>query len=910
MRRGMRKRGRRKRGGETDRRDSERGRRIISSLSENQMFEGRGEERLKREGTEKEEKREKGLLSNLAAHRLVGGREKRMRAEERRMRGDQTERDRAGRNDDKRGELLSNLPVNRCNRCNQLCLQVKREASQHQSQQSASRWGQGLRKLLCGGSACNSVISHIPGSVIQMPCCPAITLDPAQNDRETGEIHKNTQAGKEEDEQQRNLRKAEIRAVQEATENVCNLVISGVSVPCQDAARKPDICLVPKPHRETACDPAISLVPAPFRETACSQRQTIPAGHSNTVLGPAPRCSAQQTQTQPRIRSACADMTLPGDAISKEVMSKGAVTDGKRKWESPEAGETPRKKRKRGRRQTRRGVCVLRQERACVGLTTDIGVDEASCMQDPTKACKLNSNETGTLLCPSPRGNGTEKNTDFHCLCRRKNHLCQKTNNSEGKFSCSTTDKLNNYCCCDDSNGSNCTANNYSQFSSDPSGGEGKRKCWTEKPFSDCHTCITPSDPSQCDEKHNGGEKPVSDSGTCSATHENPCNKNDDKDKDHPRGPVDSDKATCNTTDTPVDLHSKDSSTRSTNDTHANHCQYTNENDKRSIDSDSSNKTDKTADVCGETTTQRNDVCNCKTNDTCYHNSDYNHTKNKSGCSEEDKTKLQCHSQHISSLSDSAIDYKTCRVIDQKGGDGCDDIDSGRCDYFNGNHVTDCDVVDKNSGRNATEAAALMGVHNEPRGGGGVVEKERKEEEERQMERKRVKEKREEWEKEWVRRKQKEKEDREKRKEMDFEHLYPEKRPCFPHALPPHCIPLHAPFLLPPSLSSSSSFSFHHTIIQHHLSLLPPPSHLPVPSYPHLLPSFSPHLSPLTLNPPPAPPPPPPHLPPSFYASSPIPLLDAAGPYPLATAFHPLQGHHPSLYPPPHPAVLPLQMLF
>ncbi|GAA6231950.1 zinc finger protein 804A isoform X1 [Lates japonicus] len=205
-----------------------------------------------------------------------------------------------------------------------------------------------------------------------------------------------------------------------------------------------------------------------------------------------------------------------------------------------------------------------------------------------------------------------------------------------------------------------------------------------------------------------------------------------------------------------------------------------------------------------------------------------------------------------------------------------------------------------------------MSVHTKQREEEGDGEKERREEE-KLMERKKVKERQEEWEKEWVRRKEKEKEvkERERRKEIDFEHLYPEKRPRFPHGLPPPpCIPLHAPLLLPPSLSSSSSFSFRHTIIQHHLSLLPPPLHLPVPAYPQLLPSFSPHLCPLALNPAPAPPPPPPPLPPSFYTSSPISLLDAPGPYPIATAFHPVQSHHPALYPPPHPAVLPLQALF
>ncbi|KAL6102188.1 znf804a [Pungitius sinensis] len=182
----------------------------------------------------------------------------------------------------------------------------------------------------------------------------------------------------------------------------------------------------------------------------------------------------------------------------------------------------------------------------------------------------------------------------------------------------------------------------------------------------------------------------------------------------------------------------------------------------------------------------------------------------------------------------------------------------------------------------------------------GDAERERREAEERRVEERKLKEKRVEWEKEWVRRK--EREDRERRKEVDLEHLYAEKRPRFPRGPPARCLPLHTPLLLPPS--SSSSFSFRHTIIQH-LSLLPPPSHLPLHSYPHLLPSFAPLTAP--------PPPPPPPLHPSFYSSSPIPFLDAPGPYPMATAFHPMTArphHHPPLYAPPHPAVLPLQVLF
>ncbi|CAJ1066775.1 uncharacterized protein LOC117811839 [Xyrichtys novacula] len=871
VRRGLRKRGRRKRRGETDRKDSERVRRAISSLIENQVFEGRAEERLKREGTEKQEKREKGLLSNLAAHRLVGGREKKMRADERRIRGDQTERERAGRNDEKRGELLSNLPVNRCNRCNQLCLQVKREASQHQSQQSTFGWGQGLRKLLSRGAACNSVISPVPGSVIEMPRCPAITPDPAQNDRETGETNKNTQERKEEgrtDEEQRNPRKTEIRAVQDAKENVCNLVIRPVSFPCREAARKPEICLVHTPHRETACDPAISLVPAPFRKTACSQRQTIPVGHGNLVQGPAPSCFTQQTETGVSIRSACSDTTLPGDANSKEVMSRSGIAVGKRKMEELEAGEVPKKKRKRGRRQTKKLVsalrtCTQRVERACDAVTPDPCTDEVSRMQFETLSDNYISFNTAEC---GQEGKGTEKNTDCHFLYMTKHFECQKTNNGEGTLSCDPTDTPSTYCHCDDSEDGDRDVGEQSQFSSVCSGGE--------KPFNDCHTCNTSDD--QVDEKRDG-------SGISSATYDNPCNQNDgltlscdSKDQspylaDELHSPNERDELTCDNMDTPADLPLEDSITCSTNDTHTDHCQYKN----TPLDPNSSDHHDQTT--------------------------------SKSVSTEEDETKPQGHN-HSSPASDNK------RSIDQSNVNHCEDIDSGRCDHLDHKHVIDCNhcgfdgVVSIPT--SVTNAPALMSTLQEQREDEKDLERARKEEM-KQMERRKVKEKQEEWEKEWVRRKEKEKEDRERRKEMDFEHFFPEKRPCFPHALPSHCVPFHGPLLLPHSLSSSSSFSLHHTIIQHHLSLLPPPSHLPLPSYPHILPSFSPHLSPLALNPTPAPPPPPPPpLPPSFYTSPPIPLLDAPGPYPLATAFHPLQSHHPSLYPPPHPAVVPLQMLF
>lgn len=825
------------------------------------MFEGKGEERLQREGTTKEEKREKELLSNLAAHRLVGGRKKTMRGEERRIRRDQTEQERAARNDEKRGELLSNLPVNRCNRCNQLCLQVKREASQHQSQQSASGWGQGLRKLLCRGAACNSVISPVPGSVIEMTCCPAITPDPAQNDRETGVMHKNTQAGKKEgqgDEERRNLRRGEISAAPNAEENACNPAISCVPFSCCDTARQPEICLVPKPHRETACKPTISLVPTPFRETACSQRQTIPAGHSDPASGPTPCCSAQQTETEPRLRSACADMTLPADALSEEAMSKRTATASKRKRGSPEAGATPRKKRKRGRRQTRRVVSVSRQEGARADLPSDLNQGEACCIQDVEEPLELNGKDTCNT--------SEDKTIDCHSFCRAKRSLCSNTR--EGN----TADKLDNHCGSDDSKSSNADTNDYSQFSVGPSGGEEKVKCSAEEPFSDCHTFNKPNDHSQDNEKGTADDERDS-SAASSATF--------DKDKSLCRGHV-AEKANEKAADAPAGVLSEVSFTCSTNNTHADHCRCENKHAANGNESDG------------------------KAGDAFSHNCDRSHKNNKSDRSEEEKAKQQCPIRHKNNLSDSVIDYESCGGIHQSVGSGGENIDGGQCDDFKSDRVTDCNhcanAVNENVAPGTEQMEAERGV-----------ESERKEEEEKQMERKKLKERQEEWEKEWVRRKEKEREERSKEREMEFEHFFPEKMRRFPHRLPPSCVPLHhPPFLLQPSLSSSSSssISFHHTIIQHHLSLIPPPSHLPVPSYPHLIPSFTPHLSPIPPPPPPPPLPPPPTLTPTFYASSPMPLLDAPAPYPLAAAFHPVQNHHPSLYPTPHPAVLPLQLLF
>nr|XP_015800541.2 uncharacterized protein LOC107376117 [Nothobranchius furzeri] len=823
-RRGTRRRGRRKRRAETDRKDSKKARRIMSPLFANQLLEEKGEEKLKREGNMKEERREKEPLSNLVANRLVGGREKKMRGEERGVRGDQMERERAGRNDEKRGELLSNLPVNRCNRCNQLCLQVKREASQHQSQQSATGWGQGLRKLHCRGAACDSVISPVCQSVTEMPRCPRITPHPAENDKGTGMMQKNTHAGKEEgqrDEEQRNQRRIEIRAAQDVEENTCKPPISGVTFSCRDTACEEEICLVLKPHRGTASDPAISLVPASFSGTACSQRQTLPAGRGNAVIAQSPRCSAQQTESELRITSPCADVTLLARSLSETSQR------AKKRKAGPLEPATLRKKRRRGRRQTRRFVNVLMQRQKIIeaGLTSDLSVAEI-CTNEL-------SSDTAPKCCPAA------KSTDF-CL------LCQKPT-TDGTLSRNATDKL---CCCDDGKGSRGSANGCSPELA-PSGGKGTHG-------SDWHTCDTPTHTRQDD-----GE-PIKDTAICGASCNISRNKNDENDANVVRnGQVhEADASDGPVLDTPLQAICADYFICSTADS----CQSKN---KHMDDETKSN-------ICSTDGTLDPD------------------------CVSIDENKLQCPAPLTHTPSDSGGDHKCCRGVDQS------DADGGQCDGFTGNpdyNRRGNAVNNSSSSRNEAERV----LRREQREDERVREQQSKEEEERNQQERRVREKQEEWEKEWVKRKEKEEKERDRRKEMEFEHLFSEKR--FPHHLPFQCIPLHTPLLLQPSLSSSSSFSIHHTFIQHHLSLLPPPSQLPVSSYPHLLPSFSSHLSPLALSLSPAPPPPPP-LPHSFYTSSPIPLLDGPGPFPLAAAFHPMQSHHPPLYPPPHPAVLPLQVLF
>ncbi|XP_028323747.1 uncharacterized protein LOC114476441 isoform X2 [Gouania willdenowi] len=738
VRRGIRKRGRRRRGKKTDKKDSEKGRRIIGALCVNQMFEGRAEERLNREG------REKGLFSNLAAHRLAGRGEKRMRGEKEWIKGHLAEQERASRNEEKRGELLSNFSVNRCNRCTQLCAEAKREGCLHLAQQSAIGWDPELRKLLSRGTACNLVISPNPGTAIEMPRCPAITHNLLQNDSKAEVI--NTKAGKDggsaDDREWRNPRMEEIRAAaQKVKENMYNLAISDVSFPCRDT----EIHLVPRAQSEAACHPAIRPVPAPFRETACTQRQTIPMGHDNPVPSLTPCCS----EADVRIGSSCADTPLPVSNV--EVSERAQRTE-----KLPGAGMAQTQRWKKGRQATKRAIGILKQqqrlEEASEALTSDASVGETFCSRDLSVALELKSNDIQTFL-----GNcSTLEDKAPDCGTKHSQNKAERV--------CDT--------CSSSSNG-------ISQVNFGPlAGGEKKEE--------NHHTCNTI------------------------------CKMNQDRNERNDLN---------NTTNVIESL--------------------TRDNDKirqRTVHVE--------LHMCGTKDTRADAVLDVKALSDCVLPHEHidipprdgfdQHLKlenNKTAQSESDKTKPQQH-----------------RIPDTRG---CDAVGSSQRD----GRIR----MDKGTDTHGKEGKEEGRCRNS-------------------------REKQEVWER--LRRKE---------GDIDFDQLYPEKRPCFPHHhhhhhhLPTPCIPLH---ILPPP-SASSSFSLRHTIIRHHLSILPPPSHLPVPSYPHLF-----HLAPAHAPPPPPPPP----LHPSFYASPPIPLLEAPGPYPLT--FHPVQGHHPSLYPPPHTAVLPLQVLF
>uniref|UniRef100_A0A3B3HPU4 C2H2-type domain-containing protein n=1 Tax=Oryzias latipes TaxID=8090 RepID=A0A3B3HPU4_ORYLA len=357
--RGMKKKKRRrKRSRAAGRKGSERGQRSVGA---NEMIEVKRDEEVRGKSPPKEERREKEH-SNLSENLLVGRKERNVRGEEERIKEDQTERERPGWNDKKKGELLSNLAVSGCNRWNQLCLQVEMD----QAQQSASGWGRGLRKLLCGGTECSSVISPVHESVVQMPCCPKNTPAPSEKAVDNGDAR-----AEKEDEEQRNLRKTQIRAVRDTREHVCKPLISCITFTRQDTAHRQEMNLLPVHDRASECDPAISPVPSSSTDTACNQRQTTTAGHG------APSCSfAQQKESESRITAA--DIIFP-----REEASEMCHRATKREGAQLEAA-TPRKRRRRGRRQTKRAAASEQWQEAAAGFMSDLS--EAESPPDPHQA--------------------------------------------------------------------------------------------------------------------------------------------------------------------------------------------------------------------------------------------------------------------------------------------------------------------------------------------------------------------------------------------------------------------------------------------------------------------------------------------------------------------------------------------
>lgn len=817
-RKGMRKRGRRRRrrrrrGEPADKKDTVKGRRVMSSVSVNETLEDREEKRLRGDGAEKGENKVKGLLSNLAASQLVRGEEKKTIDEEKRIRDDQTERERAGRKDEKTGELLSNLPANGCNRCNQLCLQVRRETDRYQSQQSATGWEHGLGKLLCRDAACESVIRPLHGSAVETPRCLAITPKPAHNDIMTDETDGGKRAEKKErllEEERRHLGKTAISPAQDAKENVCNLEISHIFA-CQDAAHELRNCPLPASHGGIAGDQGISPIPARLRETADSQRQASLTGHSNLTLDQTPRWSEPQTETEERIRPTCADINLSGHSLSK---------DSKRKTESPEAEATPRKRRKRGRRQSRRVV------------------------EQTGRLChKRNTVESGE----------EEKPAGCQHLCRILLH----TNDDERTLqSCCIADDKRNFCC----RGKGCTE------------AETRRQSLSETSVSDYCLC---NDQSTCNPEETS-QRPED----YTSANEEPVAPDEDKDKDTSTGPV-MDRS-AKTQNESVTLLSDDFISRPTDGTPADQCQLVNEHTtNETLSSAAQGEASDTVDDCCPDVDRRNLAC------------DYARVNDNGGYNKEVQNRRRGDSyegQHLYPERSEVCGGSTV------------DVGAGQRNSSNSRPATDCsnDI----STRKGVKDVSPITVRTNQRW------EVKYDSEEKLTERINVKHFA--WEKECVRKKQRDNEVKRwrERSNRDFNPHFPDQSPCYPHDHSPSpCIPFQAPLLLP----HSSSFSFHHTIIQQHISLLPPPppTRLPVPSYPQLLPHFSPNLVPLTLNPTPAPPPPPPPpLPPAFYTSSHVSLLDAPASYPIATVFHPMQSHHPPLYSPPHTALVSLQVLF
>ncbi|CAL8254327.1 unnamed protein product [Lota lota] len=849
VRRGLRRRGKRNRGKEKDKKDPERAR----SRPAKQSLEGeQGRMRKQENDTEKEERGEKVPSSNLLAVSGVGMKERRRGGGERGVAGKLTESTRPGRNDETERELLSNLAVNGCNRCNQLCLQVKREASLHHAQQSGSAWGRGLRISPRGSTRCGPAISPVPGPAGGPACWPCAPAGPGpcggdsagmkhgdargrllrgQRDREPGREPGNAGAVRE---------ITAARCAHEAREMVCNRAISALPPPCGETPCDPEINSSPTPYADAACDPAISRAPALLTGTTCLQKQTMPAGRRRPPFSQRLSCPLEKSQTEGISGSELLSFHSPPVVAKEQDVTPNHKIGGanrKRVLENVPSSEDATEKRGKKSRSDDPVAQPTReiQQSGQSTSTSDLSVAESHSSRNSSEdACQTNAkapdiasdiaSTTSTFEFPSHasttcrvvaaavrHGNVNHKHTDSW----GSNEKATKSDNPEKADGCHTDMTNEDHRCGDTGSRSDNSDTNESLITAH-----------------DAHVNSA------------NGSRPSS---ACSMERE----KTADREQDHVRNEV-------------------VFAGRCTNDTMGK--ATIGFGDRKSIDSCA-------AESHSSRTTDKYSDGPCKTSEKCVPGEMCN---KRSAVQVQNHHEIQSdHVQHSCNLSKTQRGYR------------CIGTDGMKC---NGSGNVKDDI--------SKRAEVEVQRSHETGGWRANVREEEimKERERKREERAKERGRRQEWEVEnqWI---------------LTFDRLHPNKRPGVLHAATPApCLHLHPPLLLAPPLPSSSSFSFHRTVIRHHLALPPPPPppqhHLPLTPYPHLLPSFPPHihhhhhLPPMPLSPPPA-------LP-TFYPS-PLhhhQLLEHPGAFPLATTFHPMPGHHSPLYSQTHSAVMPMQVLF
>ncbi|XP_059929117.1 uncharacterized protein LOC132473144 [Gadus macrocephalus] len=884
VRRGLRRRGKRNRGKEKGKKDPERAR----SVPAKQSFEGeQGGTRKQGEGTETERERgEKVPLSNLLAVHGVGMNEtKRRGGAERGGAGNLTESTRPGRNDETEPELLSNLPVNGCNRCNQLCLQVKREASLPPAQRSGSAWDGGLRISPFGSTPCGPAISPIPGPVGGPSCWPHTQAGPGlgggasvekthgdaggrlQRDGGTGQEQGNTGAAWE--------ITAE-RCVREAREMVCNRAISRLSSPCGETAANPEINTSPAPHTAAACDPEICRVPG-RRPPPFSQR---------------PSCSLEQIQTEGISRSEPPSLhSPPAVAREQEVTAEHKICGVNRKRVSenaPSSEDATEKRRKMWRSDDAVAWPVQEiHQRGQSASPSDLRAEDSHSSRDPSDdACERNTKATD-------RTNGVAGNTSTFAFPSHTTEPRRVVVAAEIRHA-NVNHKHT------DSRGSNEKASE-----SDVS----------EKP-DHCHTDLTNKDPLCGD---TGSRSDVSDTKSLIAAHDahdvnpgigsrHPSSETAEREQDRVRNQVVSagrcsnDKMGNATAGdcSDIDVCTAESHSLRTMDKYSDcplktsekcvACEIGNKGSTIQVQNHHEIKSDHVQPKCSLSKPQRGYRRVSTEGRKC----------DGSGNVGDDISSFWGYSLTHSNQFDQVIGVQDCPLSTEDNEGVVSRPSPGMISMLG------CPLEPQQGCRPAKRGAAEGKRTQETEGWGANVREEEilKERERRQEERANEQGRRQEWEAEnqWI---------------LTFDRLHPTKRPgVLRAAVPMPCVHLHPPLLLAPPLPSSSSspsFSFHRTVIRHHLALPPPPPppqhHLPLSPYPHLLPSFPPHhhhhhhLPPMSLSPQPS-------LP-TFYPS-PLHhhLLEHPGAFPIATTFHPMPGHHSPLFSQTHGTVMPMQVLF